>query len=96
MNCVPCYALAACLTILASATAYAQPITEVVVGEGGDSPAFQGTAYPCGTNLEAIGREFCAQHSGSGAMTGDFFLIPLSSQAGGKCGWTVYRVECKR
>ncbi|SAL51353.1 hypothetical protein AWB73_05377 [Caballeronia turbans] len=95
MNNVRFYAFAAYLAISAPSTGYAQ-VTEVVVGEGRNPPAFQGMTYPCSTDLESVGRAFCAQHSSSGAVTGDFFLSPLSQQAGGKCGWTRYRVECKR
>ena len=95
MNCVPRYAFAACVALFAPTSGYSQA-REVVIGEGSGAPAFQGTAYPCGTNLQQIGREFCAQHSSSGSMTGDFFLTSVSQQPGGVCGWTRYRVECKK
>ncbi|ACD15610.1 hypothetical protein [Paraburkholderia phytofirmans] len=86
-------ALAALTTLLLVDSAFAKT-GQILVGNGGNRPAWSGMEYPCGTVVQDVAAGFCTKYTTNGKQVGEYYLTPKSNVAGGQCGWTVYEIEC--
>ena len=50
---------------------------------------------PCGTGAGNVAKEFCTVHTADGEKVGEYYLETVSTDGGGQCGYTVFKVQCK-
>jgi hypothetical protein len=91
--------LTAFLCAIAGSANAAQAV-DIYVGDSGGEPAgWTGPTYACWSQGDAkyvdrIAASYCVRNTSTGKVQGDFRWQVKSNRAYGKCGATVYSVEC--
>jgi len=86
------------ITMAGSARA-AQSVDIYVGDAGGEPPNWNGPNYECyppgdTAYVDRIAASFCVRNTSNGKVQGDFRWQVKSNRAYGRCGSTIYTVEC--
>jgi len=86
--------IALCLVQLLFAPALADDVYIVCIGDRNLCEG--GPWFSCGTSIEQAARAVCTTSTTSAQQVSQFTFTKLSDKPGGRCGYSVSRVTCKK
>jgi hypothetical protein len=84
-----------CLIMFLLAPAHADEVYSICIGDR-DNVCGVRPWFSCGTSAEQAARAVCTTSTTSAQEISQFTIIKLSEKPGGRCGYAVFQVTCKK
>jgi hypothetical protein len=84
-----------CLVPLFLGTAHADDQYTVCIGDS--NQCWDGSLwFSCGTSIQQAARAVCTTSNLAGQSVSQFTVAKMSDRTGGRCGYSTFRVTCKK